>query len=59
MHLKQAVTVDIPATARVVTDPAERRTLMEAAARRWGRSDVDEMVEHSPLIVLRVTGTDE
>ena len=50
---------DIPATARVVTDPAERRPLMEAAAQRWGRTDVDEMVQHSPLIVLTVTGADE
>jgi deazaflavin-dependent oxidoreductase (nitroreductase family) len=55
VHLKQTVTADIPATARVVTDPAERRPLIEAAARRWGRTDVDEMVQHSPLIVLAVT----
>ena len=54
VHLKQSVTVDIPATARVVTDPAERRPLMAAAAARWGRTDVDEMVQHSPLIVLTV-----
>jgi len=59
LHLKQSVTADIPATARIVTDPAERRPLMEAAARRWGRSDVDEMVRHSPLIVLAVADTDE
>lgn len=52
VHLKQSVTADIPATARVITDPAERRPLMEAAARHWGRHDVDEMVRHSPLIVL-------
>jgi deazaflavin-dependent oxidoreductase (nitroreductase family) len=55
VHLKQAVTADIPADARVVTDPAERRPLMEAAARRWGRTDVEEMVQHSPLITLTVT----
>jgi deazaflavin-dependent oxidoreductase (nitroreductase family) len=59
VHLKQAVTSDISATARVVTDPAERRPLMEAAARRWGRTDVDEMVQHSPLIVLAVSEADE
>ena len=56
VHLKQSMTpVDIPATARVVTDLAERRPLMEAAAQRWGRTDVEEMVQHSPLIVLTVT----
>jgi deazaflavin-dependent oxidoreductase (nitroreductase family) len=55
VHLKQSITVDIPATARVVTDPAERRPFMAAAAQRWGRTDVDDMVQHSPLIVLTVT----
>jgi deazaflavin-dependent oxidoreductase (nitroreductase family) len=60
VHLKQSMTpVDIPATARVVTDLAERRPLMEAAAQRWGRTDVEEMVQHSPLIVLTVTDDDE
>jgi deazaflavin-dependent oxidoreductase (nitroreductase family) len=58
VHLKQSLTADIPATARVVTDPAERRSLMEAAARHWGRTDVDEMVQHSPLIVLAVPEPD-
>ncbi len=52
VHLKQSVDVDLPATARVVTDPDERRPLMAAAAQHWGRTDVDEMVRHSPLIVL-------
>ncbi len=59
VHLKQSIAVDIPATARVVTDPAERRPLMAAAAQRWGRTDVDEMVRHSPLIVLTVANADE
>ena len=54
VHLKRSITADIPATARVVTDPAERRPLMAAAAQRWGRTDVEEMVQHSPLIVLTV-----
>ena len=59
VHLKQHMAVDIPATARVVTDPAERRPLMAAAAQRWGRTDVDEMVQHSPLIVLTVADADQ
>jgi deazaflavin-dependent oxidoreductase (nitroreductase family) len=59
VHLKQAITADIPAIARVVTDPAERRPLMAAAAQRWGRTDVEEMVQHSPLIVLTVADDDE
>jgi deazaflavin-dependent oxidoreductase (nitroreductase family) len=52
IHLKQSVVADVPATARVVTDPSERRPLIEAAARRWGRTDVPDMLRHSPLIVL-------
>jgi len=59
VHLKQSVAVDIPAAARVVTDPAERRPLMAVAAQRWGRTDVDDMVDHSPLIVLTVADVDE
>jgi hypothetical protein len=59
VHLKQSLTADIPGTARVVTDPADRRPLIEAAAKRWGRTDVDEMVQHGPLIVLTVPDVDE
>ena len=54
LHLKQSVVADVPATARVVTEPHERRPLIEAAARRWRRTDLDEMMAHSPLIVLTV-----
>lgn len=54
LHLKQGVSADLPATARVITDPDERRPLIEAAARRWRRDDVDVMLAHSPLIVLTV-----
>lgn len=54
VHLKQSVTADVPAIARVISDPAERRPFVEAAARRWGRTDVEEMLQHSPLIVLTV-----
>jgi deazaflavin-dependent oxidoreductase (nitroreductase family) len=54
VHLKRSVVADVPATARVVMDPDERRPFIEAAARRWGRTDVEEMLAHSPLIVLDV-----
>jgi deazaflavin-dependent oxidoreductase (nitroreductase family) len=59
VHLQQSVVVDVPATARVVTDPEERRPFIEAAARRWRRTDVPEMLLHSPLIVLTVDGPAE
>lgn len=57
VHLKRGLVADVPAVARVVEDPAERRPLIEAAASRWGRHDVDRMMEQSPLIELTVTDT--
>ena len=57
LHLKgRAVRADLPATARVVTDPMERRRLLERVARAWRRSDVDAMVAHGPLIEVVVRG---
>jgi hypothetical protein len=56
VHLKQSVVADLPATARVITDVDERLPLIEAAARRWRRTDIDNMLRHSPLIVLAVDG---
>lgn len=56
LHLKGTFPADLPAAARVIEDPAERRPLIEAAASRWGRTDVDSMLEHSPLIEITVEG---
>jgi hypothetical protein len=56
IHLKQGVHADLPARARVITEPAERRTLLEVVARTWRRTDVDAMVEHSPLIEITIPG---
>ncbi|MET0789568.1 MAG: nitroreductase family deazaflavin-dependent oxidoreductase [Cellulomonas sp.] len=55
VHLKRGVTADVPALARVVEDPAERRPLIEAAARQWGRDDVELMMRQSPLIEITPT----
>jgi deazaflavin-dependent oxidoreductase (nitroreductase family) len=50
-HLKGPIAVaDLPATARIVDDPTERRTILERVARVWRRTDVDVMVAQSPLI---------
>jgi deazaflavin-dependent oxidoreductase (nitroreductase family) len=50
-HLKGPIAVaDLPATARVVDDPVERRPILERVAQAWRRTDVDRMVEQSPLI---------
>ena len=53
-HLKGAVAADLPARARVVTDPAERRPLLEQVARAWQRTDVDTMVDSSPLVEVEI-----
>jgi deazaflavin-dependent oxidoreductase (nitroreductase family) len=57
-HLKGGVTADLPATARVVTDDAERRAILEHVARAWKRTDIDTMVAHSPLVEVTIEGLD-
>ena len=56
IRLKQTTNAEVPAVARVIEDPVERRRILEAVAARWGRTDVDVMVAHSPLIELTVAG---
>lgn len=56
LHLKQGIDADVPGTARVVTDPSERRELLDGVARNWGRTDLDAMQAHSPLIEVTVPG---
>jgi deazaflavin-dependent oxidoreductase (nitroreductase family) len=53
-HLKRAVQADLPATAREITEPIERRRIMEQVARNWGRTDVDRMMTSSPLIQVQI-----
>ncbi len=57
IHLKGPhAHADLDATARVVTDPAERRELLAGVAANWRRTDVEAMVTHSPLIEVMVPG---
>ena len=49
-HLKGRVKADLPATARIIDDEAERRAVLVQVARNWGRTDLDAMVRYSPLI---------
>ena len=53
-HLKGAIAADLPARARVITDPVERRTVLEKVALAWRRNDVDRMVASSPLIEVEI-----
>ena len=52
-HLKGKTRADLPATARVIDDEAERRAILPYIARAWGRDDLDRMVRYSPLIEVR------
>jgi deazaflavin-dependent oxidoreductase (nitroreductase family) len=58
VHLKRGLTADLPATARVITDEAERRAVLALVARAWNRTDVETMVAHSPLIEVTIEGLD-
>ncbi len=49
-HLKKTVQADLSAMARPVIEPAERRTLMARVAANWGRTDLETMMAHSPLV---------
>jgi deazaflavin-dependent oxidoreductase (nitroreductase family) len=54
LHVKRGARADLPATAREITDPTERRQMLEHVARNWKRTDVDTMVKYSPLIEVTV-----
>jgi hypothetical protein len=57
VHLKGDDPVDLPATARIVTDPVERRTLAEwIVAHAWRGMDVEAMVAYSPMIEVTIEG---
>ena len=54
-HLKgRRVIADLPATARVIGDPAERQAIMPRIAGVWRRQDVEAMIKFSPLIEVTV-----
>ena len=50
LHLKRGVKADLPAQARIITDEAERRTVLTSVAKNWKRNDLERMVVQSPLI---------
>src|SRR5215470_607294 len=50
-HLKGAAPADLPATARVIDDPDERRALAEwVATNAWRNADPSAMTADSPMI---------
>jgi deazaflavin-dependent oxidoreductase (nitroreductase family) len=55
-HLKGPVRADLAATARIITEPAERREVLPHIARIWKRDDVETMVDGSPLFEVIIDG---
>jgi len=52
-HLKQPFAADLVAVATPVTDPEERRRLLEPITRTWGASArIEAFVARSPLVVV-------
>ena len=66
-HLKNSVVADLPATATVITDPAERRRVLAVFAEEfnrrhgpdspWPQAALDEWVERSPLAKVTFVDT--
>lgn len=51
------VAADLPATARVIASEPERRAVLAKFADAWNRTDLDDMVRHSPLIEVTIDQT--
>ena len=49
-HLKGRVAADLSATARIVTDEAERRAVFAEVVKVWHGQDIETMTRYSPLI---------
>jgi deazaflavin-dependent oxidoreductase (nitroreductase family) len=49
-HLKGTPAVDLPATARIITDENERRAVLSDVVKVWKNQDLDTMIRYSPLI---------
>jgi deazaflavin-dependent oxidoreductase (nitroreductase family) len=59
-HLKGTVRADLPARARLITDPDERRAIMSAPETGWYRDQVggiEPLVKGSPMLEVEFTDT--
>lgn len=60
LHLKGTVKADLPAKARLITEPEERRTIMSAPETGWYREQVgsiEPLVKNSPMVEVEFTDT--
>lgn len=53
-HLKGSVMADLPATARIITDDAERRAVFANVVKVWRGQDIETMTHDSPLIEVTI-----
>lgn len=57
-HLKKGISADLPAKARVIRDPAERRPIIEHVVRAWKRGpQLDAFLDGAPLIEITFDDT--
>ncbi len=52
-HLKGPIRADLPARARPITDPAERREVLAGVARAWNM-DVGVLLRGAPLVEVEI-----
>jgi deazaflavin-dependent oxidoreductase (nitroreductase family) len=55
-HMKGPASADLGATARIISDEAERRRILPPIAKVWKRNDLETMVAQSPLIEVTFDG---
>ena len=56
-HLKRRIKADLPARARPILQEPERRELLHAVTRSWGREgQLERFVERSPLVEVTFLG---
>ena len=59
LHLQGALQADLQATARIITDPDERRAIMSAPETAWYRDQVEgvePLVAGSPMVEVLFKG---
>ncbi|MCA9882162.1 MAG: nitroreductase family deazaflavin-dependent oxidoreductase [Anaerolineae bacterium] len=54
-HLKNTTKADIPATVEPITEPGQRRPILERITRNVGRSeDIEKWMTDSPLVLVHL-----
>ena len=54
-HLKESVEADLPAVARPIRDPEEKRAVLEVILARLGHADMEAWLARSPLVEVSFT----